>query len=71
MKENNNFCRSCILPNGFLGITLDSKGKCNYCNNGNYKSLNWSKVQVTDKMRESALKDWHKTINSIKKTKKK
>ena len=63
MTESRNVCHNCILPHGFLGIKIDSDGLCNYCRDPTYKTVNWSKVQTDEALRQRSLEDWNKTIN--------
>ena len=63
------FCKNCILPNHFLGITLNSNGLCNFCEEPTYKNENWSKVQINDELMEKCANDWRATLDKMKKNK--
>ncbi|TFF95956.1 MAG: hypothetical protein EU547_06945, partial [Promethearchaeota archaeon] len=65
LQKTNNFCSNCILPDGFLGIRLDEHGICDICRDPTFQTENWRKVQITEKMRIDALKDWNSTIEKI------
>lgn len=65
MRENNHFCQTCILPEGFLDITLDQKGKCDFCREPSHRNPNWSKKQITRHTKERYLKNWYETIKEI------
>ncbi|MHA1293314.1 MAG: hypothetical protein ACTSQJ_11685, partial [Promethearchaeota archaeon] len=67
MTEQHLICQNCILPDGFLGIRINSKGFCNFCENPKYKTINWSKVQIDNKLRERCLKDWNITVKYMQK----
>lgn len=71
MIKQEHFCRNCILPDGFLGLQLDSKGLCNYCRNPNHKNVNWSKVQINETQKAEMRKDWNKVIEKLQNTHKK
>lgn len=58
MIEHQNICGKCILPDGFLGIHLNSEGLCNFCTDLDYKNMNWSRTEISDERRQNALKDW-------------
>lgn len=58
-------CKKCILPKGFLGIEVNSEGLCNFCQDSSHKNVNWSKLQITKKMREEALADWNALIKDM------
>jgi len=65
IHNNRNFCKNCILPNGFLDIMLDEEGICDICRDPTFHTESWRKVQITDTMRAEAKKDWNATIHTI------
>jgi len=66
MKHEQYVCKNCILVDGSFGIELNSEGICNYCEDPAYKTTNWWKTQITDKMREKGLRDWNSTIELMR-----
>ena len=66
MMHEQYICKNCILVDGSFGIELNSKGICNYCEDPAYKTSNWWKTQITEKMRESGLRDWNSVIELMR-----
>ncbi|MFX0043842.1 MAG: hypothetical protein ACFE8L_13100 [Candidatus Hodarchaeota archaeon] len=71
MIEKQTFCRRCILPDGFLGVELNSDGVCNFCADPNHKNINWSRTIIDEKRRANALSNWDFIITDMKKNHKK
>ena len=67
MIKQEHFCRNCIVPDGFLGLSLNEEGLCNFCRNPNHKNVNWSKVQISNQKKEQMQEDWKKVIEDLKK----
>ena len=65
MIEHQNICRQCILPDGFLGVSLDSEGKCGFCTDENHENINWSRTTISDERRIQALSDWNDVVLSM------
>jgi len=59
-------CSKCILPEGFLGIQLNSEKKCNFCCDSTYKNANWYGRTVTPELRKNCLQEWNEIIKSLK-----
>ena len=59
-------CKNCILVDGSFGIELNSEGICNYCEDPAYKTTNWWKTQITEKMKETGLRDWSSVIELMR-----
>jgi hypothetical protein len=59
-------CKNCILVDGSFGIELNSEGICNYCEDPAYRTTNWWKTQITEKMKKTGLKDWNSTIDLMR-----
>ena len=59
-------CKNCILVDGSFGIELNSEGICNYCEDPTYKTTNWWKTQITEKMKENGLRDWNSVIELMR-----
>jgi len=66
MMHEQYICKNCILVDGSFGIELNSEGICNYCENPTYKTTNWWKTQITEKMKESGLRDWNSVIELMR-----
>ncbi|MFX1279973.1 MAG: hypothetical protein ACFFA3_11190 [Promethearchaeota archaeon] len=66
MIEQQNICRQCILPEGFLGVSLDSEGLCGFCSDEKHENVNWSRTTISDKRRIQALNDWNKVVRDMK-----
>lgn len=60
-------CKNCILPDGFLGIEINSEGLCNICEDPTFKTVNFSKVQINDELRKSSLEDWNRIVKLMQK----
>lgn len=69
MKTHNHFCNRCILPEGFLGLTFNKEGLCNYCADPDYTNPNWSRRHISEHQKTEALKDWNETIKYLQDTK--
>jgi len=67
MIEKQTICRKCILPNGFLGVQLNSEGICDFCSDPNHKNMNWSRTVIDKKRRENSLSDWNMVVADMKK----
>ena len=67
MKDHKSFCNKCILPEGFLGIHLNSKGLCNFCVDPNYKNVNYSRTIISQERKSKALEDWNQVIKNMQK----
>ncbi|MFX0001294.1 MAG: hypothetical protein ACFE88_14365 [Candidatus Hermodarchaeota archaeon] len=65
MIEPKNICRNCILPNGFLGVSLDSEGLCGFCTDSDHKNVNWSRTTITTEKRQKALDDWNHVVKEM------
>ncbi len=62
MIEQQNICGKCILPDGFLGVHLNSDGVCDFCANPDHKNINWSRTIVNNETRQDAIIDWNNVI---------
>lgn len=67
MIDEKNFCSKCILPDGFLGIHLDSEGLCNFCVDPDYKNVNYSRTIISSERRSKALEDWNQVVKEMQK----
>ncbi|MFX1572779.1 MAG: hypothetical protein ACFFB0_08520 [Promethearchaeota archaeon] len=67
MIEQQNICKKCILPEGFLGIQLNSEGLCNFCVDPNYKNINYSRTINSPERTSEALKDWNHVVKDMQK----
>ncbi|TXT59159.1 MAG: hypothetical protein BAJALOKI3v1_1110007 [Promethearchaeota archaeon] len=67
MTEHNTskFCKTCILPEGFIDLTLDPSGECDFCKDPSYENVNYSKKVIPHALREEKLKDWKNTIREL------
>ncbi|MFX0177034.1 MAG: hypothetical protein ACFE85_12490 [Candidatus Hodarchaeota archaeon] len=69
MTEEQVICKECILLDGFLGISINPEtGLCSYCEDPNYKTVNWWKTTITDEMHQKALQDWNSVIQKMQST---
>ncbi|MFX0039567.1 MAG: hypothetical protein ACFFAB_09560 [Candidatus Heimdallarchaeota archaeon] len=66
MIEHEKICRKCILPEGFLGIQLNSDGLCNFCADPNYTNVNYSRTIITTEQRKTALEDWNQVVKHMR-----
>ncbi len=65
MIEQAKFCCNCILPDGFLGIHLNSEGLCSFCNNPKYENINYSRKIISLERRMKALQDWNLVVEDM------
>jgi hypothetical protein len=65
MIEKQNICGKCILPEGFLGIQLNSDGLCNFCADPNYTNVNYSRTIIGAKQKKRAQQDWKKVVRDM------
>ncbi|MFX1467699.1 MAG: hypothetical protein ACFFB8_03480 [Promethearchaeota archaeon] len=68
MLDEKNFCRKCILPDGFLGIQLNFEGLCNFCADSNYENVNYSRTIISSEQKTNALKDWNLVVKNMQKS---
>lgn len=67
MIEQQNICSKCILPDGFLGVQLNSENLCGFCSNPDHKNVNWSRTTIDDQRRKNALRDWNRVLKKLQK----
>lgn len=67
MIEKQQICRKCILPDGFLGVHLNSEEICDFCSDPNHKNINWSRTIINKQRREEAFSDWNMVIADMRK----
>ena len=65
MIQPENICGKCILPNGFLGVHLNNQGLCNFCTDPDHKNINWSRTEVSQERRNTALEDWNLVVERM------
>jgi hypothetical protein len=65
MIEQQTICRKCILPDGFLGVSLDSEGTCGFCTDADHSNINWSRTTISGERRIQALRDWNNVIREM------
>ena len=65
VKEEN-FCKRCILHDGFMGVQLNSEGLCDFCSDPKHEDVNWSKVQISNEKRRNAVNDWNIVVKKMK-----
>lgn len=65
MIEQEKICNSCILPDGFLGVSLDSEGTCGFCTDESHRNINWSCRTISDGRRIEALSDWNDVVQEM------
>ncbi len=68
MIERQNICGKCILPEGFLGVRLNSEGLCDFCTDLDHKNLNWSRTEISDEIRQKVLEDWNYIVKDMQNT---
>jgi hypothetical protein len=62
MIEHQHICRKCILPDGFLGVHLNSEGECEFCADPEHRSINWARTEISEKRRRDAQADWESIV---------
>ncbi|GAH67358.1 unnamed protein product, partial [marine sediment metagenome] len=67
MIEQKNICRRCILPDGFLGVNLNSEGMCDFCSDPDHKNINWSRTEISNERRQEALANWNSVVKEMQK----
>ncbi len=65
MIEQRNICRKCILPDGFLGVNLNSEGMCDFCSDPDHKNINWSRREISNERRQEALANWNSVVEEM------
>ncbi len=65
MIEHKYICGKCILPEGFLGVHLNSEGLCDFCSDLDHKNLNWSRTEISNERRQKALEDWNNIVEDM------
>lgn len=65
MIETENVCRKCILPDGFLGVEINSEGVCGFCSDPDHKNINWSRTEISNERRKSAIEDWNTVVEQM------
>ena len=65
MIQPEQICGKCILPNGFLGVHLDDQGLCEFCSDPDHKNINWSRTEIGQERRNTALEDWNSVVNHM------
>lgn len=65
MIEQEQICKSCILPDGFLGVSLDSEGTCGFCTDADHENINWSRTTIDDIRRIKALSNWNYIVQEM------
>ncbi len=65
MIQPENICGKCILPNGFLGVHLNDQGLCNFCTDPDHKNINWSRTEISQERRNTALEDWNLVVERM------
>jgi len=65
MIQPENICGKCILPNGFLGVHLNGQGLCEFCSDPDHKNINWSRTEISQERRNSALEDWDSVVSQM------
>ncbi len=65
MIEQEKICRNCILPDGFLGVHLNSHGLCEFCQDPQHVSLNWSRTRIDLEKRENSNNDWNSVVKEM------
>ena len=65
MIQPENICGKCILPNGFLGVHLNDQGLCNFCTDPDHKNINWSRTEINQERRNTALEDWNLVVERM------
>jgi len=58
-------CKKCILPHGFLGVSLGSEGLCEFCTDPDHKNVNWSRTAIDQERRNQALTDWKLVVEKM------
>ncbi|MFX1478186.1 MAG: hypothetical protein ACFFCI_08635, partial [Promethearchaeota archaeon] len=67
MIQAQNICKKCILPDGFLGVHLNSDGICEFCSDPSHMNLNWARTSISPERREDALQDWNRVVEKMQK----
>lgn len=65
MIEHEQICNRCILPDGFLGVSLNSEGTCGFCSDSSHENVNWSRTTIDDERRIQALSDWNYVVQEM------
>jgi hypothetical protein len=68
MIKEKNICRKCILPDGFLGVHLNSEGLCEFCCDETHKNINWSRTKISLQRKRRALFDWENAVKDMQKS---
>ena len=67
MIEQQNICKKCILPDGFLGVKLNSERECDFCRDPEHKNINWSRTTINQERRNHSLTDWNQVVKEMQK----
>jgi hypothetical protein len=65
MIDQKQICKRCILPDGFLGVSLNLEGNCGFCVDADHENTNWSRMTIDDERRENALKNWNNIVQEM------
>lgn len=66
MIEKPQICKKCILPDGFLGVQLNSEGLCDFCVDLQHGNSNYSRIIIDSQRRAEAISDWDRVVASMR-----
>jgi len=62
IKNRNVICQKCILIDGPFGVSLNTEGFCNFCEDPTFETPTWKKTIIEDSLREEKREDWYNLI---------
>ena len=61
-KDANVICQKCILLDGPFGVSLNSNGICNFCEDPTFETPTWKKTIIDDSVREKKREEWYNLV---------
>jgi hypothetical protein len=61
-KKEHSICQKCILLDGPFGVSLNSNGLCNFCEDPSFETPTWKKTMIDETFRKEKREDWYSLI---------
>jgi len=62
IKNDHVICQKCILLDGSFGVSLNTEGLCNFCEDPTFETPTWKKTIIEDSLREEKCEDWYTLV---------
>ncbi len=66
-KKGHDICQKCILMDGPFGVSINTNGLCNFCEDPTFETPTWKKTIISNSLRIEKREEWRNLVKYWKK----